>query len=252
MKHERSRHEMNEMQSAFSIPELVGTTLLDTIGLVITGIDDALREQMKLSVNRPSGDRETQCLGLLSSRTGAAGQIIACDDAVKATGTHIVSVELPRDTKGWGGHGSYIVLGGRTPSDVREAVSIALDNITRNAGEVYISEAGHLEFAFTARAGEVVEKAFGAPVGQAFGFLAASPAAIGLVLADRALKAAPVDIVSYMTPTIGTSHSNEVILAFSGEASAVRAAVREARAVGLPLLGAMGSPALSPGGESYI
>ena len=38
---------MNEMQSAFSIPELVGTTLLDTIGLVITGIYDALREQMK-------------------------------------------------------------------------------------------------------------------------------------------------------------------------------------------------------------
>ncbi len=237
----------NPTAAESGIPSLVGTTLLDTVGLVINGIDSALRTQMGLPA-----DSGTRCLGLLSSRTGAAGQIIACDDAVKATGTHIVSVELPRDTKGWGGHGSYIVLGGSTPSDVREAVGLALENITRNAGEVYISEAGHLEFAYTARAGEVVAKAFGAPIGEAFGFLAASPAAIGLVLADIALKAAPVNIVTYMTPSIGTSHSNEVILAFFGEASAVRHAVREARGIGLPLLEAMGSPALSPGGESYI
>ncbi len=226
-------------------PSLVGTTLLDTIGLIITGVDTSLRETMQL-------EQDTSSLGLISSRTGAAGQIVACDDAVKATGTHLVSVDLPRDTKGWGGHGSYIVLGGSTPSDVREAVSLSLEGITRNAGEVYISDAGHLEFAFTAKAGEVVSRAFGAPLGQAFGFLAASPAAIGLVLADLALKSAPVDIVSYMTPSIGTSHSNEVILAFSGEADAVRSAVREARSVGLSLLESMGSRALSPGGESYI
>ena len=231
--------------AAAAMPDFVGTTLLDTIGLVIPSVDAALRAQMQ-----PSPD--CACLGLISSRTGAAGQIVACDDAVKATAAHIVSVELPRDTKGWGGHGCYIVLGGDTPSDVREAVSLALAGITRNTGEVYISDAGHLEFAFTARAGEVVEKAFGAPRGQAFGFLAASPAAIGLVLADRALKAAPINVVSYMTPAVGTSHSNEVILAFSGEASAVRDAVRMARETGLTLLRAMGSEPLSPGGTSYI
>ncbi len=236
---------MNSMSLGNRIPEFVGTTLLDTIGLVITGVDSALRAQLQLPP-------DTACLGLISSRTGAAGQIVACDDAVKATGTYIVSVELPRDTKGWGGHGCYIVLGGTTPSDVREAVTLALEHITRNAGEVYISEAGHLEFAYTAKAGAVVAKAFGAPRGAAFGFLAASPAAIGLVLADRALKSAPVEIVTYMTPSIGTSHSNEVILAFSGEADAVRDAVRLAREIGRPLLESMGSPALSPGGESYI
>ena len=52
--------------------------------------------------------------------------------------------------------------------------------------------------------------AFSVPVGQAFGFLCGSPAAIGLVMADRAMKAADVEIVKYMTPSIGTSHSNEV------------------------------------------
>ena len=230
---------------AAAMPEFVGTTLLDTIGLVIPSVDAALRAQMQ-----PQPD--CACLGLISSRTGAAGQIVACDDAVKATATQLISVELPRDTKGWGGHGCYIVLGGNTPSDVRQAITFALNGVTKNAGEVYISDAGHLEFAFTARAGDVVHRAFGAPKGAAFGFLAASPAAIGLVLADRALKSAPVDIVSYMTPTVGTSHSNEVILAFSGDADAVRTAVREAREVGLVLLRTMGSEPKSPGAAPYI
>ena len=234
-----------------STAELVGTTLLDTIGLVISGVDPALKQQMQASVPFPA-EADITALGLLSSRTGAAGQIIACDDAVKATASRLISVELPRDTKGWGGHGCYIVLGSNTPDDAREAVSVALDGVTKNAGEVYISDAGHLEFAYTARAGEVVHRAFGAPMNVAFGFLAASPAAIGLVLADRALKAAPVDIVTYMTPSHGTSHSNEVILAFSGEADAVRCAVKAARETGLVLLGAMGSEPKSPGAAPYI
>lgn len=234
-----------------AIPEFVGCTLLDTIGLVIPGVDPALKQQMQKQIPFPDGCHAS-ALGLLSSRTGAAGQIVACDDAVKATAAQLISVELPRDTKGWGGHGCYIVLGGSTPSDVREAIAIALAGVEKNAGEVYISDAGHLEFAFTASAGDVVHRAFGAPKGTAFGFLAASPAAIGLVLADRALKSASVEIVSYMTPTVGTSHSNEVILAFSGDADAVRTAVRTAREVGLPLLRAMGSEPKSPGEKPYI
>ncbi len=72
-----------------------------------------------------------------------------------------------------------------------------------------------------------MQKAFGAKKDKAFGFLAGSPAAIGLVMADTAVKASNVEIINYMTPDKGTSHSNEVILAFSGDASAVKAAVLE-------------------------
>lgn len=232
-----------------AIPEYVGCTVLDTIGLVLSGIDPALKAEI---LKQYPDAKDFSALGMLSSRIGAAGQIVACDDAVKATAAHLVSVELPRDTKGWGGHGCYIVLGSKTPSDVREAISLALTGTAHHAGDVYISDSGHLEFAFTARAGEVVHRAFGAPLHAAFGFLAASPAAIGLVLADRALKAAPVEIVTYMTPNFGTSHSNEVILAFSGDADAVRSAVRTARDVGLPLLRSMGSEPRSPGKAPYI
>ena len=57
--------------------EFVGTTVLDTIGLVISGIDDTLLKEMNVGM-------KYHALGLFSSRTGAAGQITAIDDAVKS------------------------------------------------------------------------------------------------------------------------------------------------------------------------
>lgn len=72
--------------------EFVGTAVLDTIGLVISGIDDTLLKEMNIGT-------KYHCLGLFSSRTGAAGQLTALDDAVKATNTEVLSIELPRDTK---------------------------------------------------------------------------------------------------------------------------------------------------------
>lgn len=220
--------------------EFVGTAVLDTIGLVIPGVDDTLLEKMQVG-------KKYHALGLFSSRTGAAGQFTALDDAVKATNTEVLSIELPRDTKGWGGHGNYVVLGGNDVSDVRDAIQMALNLTNKYAGELYISEAGHLEFAYSASAGDVLQKAFGAKKDKAFGFLAGSPAAIGLVMADTAVKASNVESINYMTPNKGTSHSNEVILAFSGDASAVKAAVLEARQIGLELLIAMGSYPEIPG-----
>ena len=108
--------------------EFVGTAVLDTIGLVISGVDATLLKEMNIGTRYHT-------LGLFSSRTGAAGQITAVDDAVKATGTEVLSIEFPRDTKGWGGHGNYIVIGGNDVSDVRQAISLALELTNKYAGE---------------------------------------------------------------------------------------------------------------------
>ena len=108
-------NEIQKISMDCSMTEFVGTTVLDTIGLVIPGVNDALLQQMQI-------DKPYKSLGLLSSRTGAAGQINAADEAVKSTNTEIISIELPRDTKGWGGHGNFIIIGGYSVSDVRRAV----------------------------------------------------------------------------------------------------------------------------------
>ena len=117
--------------------EFVGTAVLDTIGLVISGIDDTLLKEMNIGT-------KYHTLGLFSSRTGAAGQITAIDDAVKATNTEVLSIEFPRDTKGWGGHGNYIVIGGNDVSDVRHAIELGLELTKKNAGELYILSLIHI------------------------------------------------------------------------------------------------------------
>ena len=71
-------NEIQKISMDCSMTEFVGTTVLDTIGLVIPGVNDALLQQMQI-------DKPYKSLGLLSSRTGAAGQINAADEAVKST-----------------------------------------------------------------------------------------------------------------------------------------------------------------------
>ena len=227
-----------------TLPEFVGTTVLDTIGLVIANVAPALRKKMKMEAPYRS-------IGIISSRIGATGQIIAVDDAVKETNTKVLSIMLPRDTKGGGGHGNYIVIGAETVADARKAVELTLEKTKKNAGEIYVSSAGHLEMAFSPRADQALELAFGIPHGKAFGLVCGCPAAIGMVMADLAVKSADVEIAKYMTPNEGTSHTNEVIVALSGETSAVKTAVLTAREAGLALLGSMEGEVKSLG-EPYI
>ena len=227
-----------------ALPEFVGTTVLDTIGLVIPGADNQLLEQMHL-------EKPYRALGVISSRIGASGQITAADDAIKSTNTELLTVELPRDTKGAAGHGNYIVIGGDDVADVRRAVELTLEGTQRNAGGIYANDAGHLEFAYSARAGAALNKVFGIPEGEAFGFMAGAPAAIGLLMADHAVKAADVTVTRYLTPDHGTSHTNEVILVFTGQTSAVKTAVLAGREVGVQLLTAMGGKPETLGPELW-
>ncbi len=118
---------------------------------------------------------------------------------------------------------------------------------------MYATSAGHLEFQYTARASYALNKAFGAPVGKSFGITVGGPAAIGVVLADTAVKAATVDVVGYATPgNGGTSYSNEVICTFSGDSGAVRQAIVAARDVGKQLLGTLNDEEIKSSTVPYI
>jgi len=186
-------------------------------------------------------DKKYRSIGILGARVGAGPHIMAADEAVKATNTEILAIELARDTKGGAGHGSLIIFGAEDVADARRAVEVALKELDRTFGDVYANEAGHLEFQYTARASLACEKAFGAPLGKSFGLIVGAPAAIGVVLADTAVKAANVEVLGYSSPAKGTSFSNEVILTVTGDSGAVRQAIIAAREVGKELLGTLGS-----------
>ncbi|KJS20106.1 MAG: propanediol utilization protein [Clostridiaceae bacterium BRH_c20a] len=226
------------VNKACGLTEFVGTTIGDTIGLVIANVDPALHEKMNI-------DKKYRSIGIIGARTGAGPQILAADEAVKATNTEIIAIELARDTKGGAGHGCLIIFGAEEVSDVRRAVEVVLKELERTFGDVYANDAGHLELQYTARASYAIEKAFNAPLGKAFGLIVGAPAAIGVIMADTAVKTASVEVLAYSSPASGTSFSNEVIIAITGDSGAVRQAVIAAREIGLRLINTMAAPAES-------
>lgn len=221
-------------EKSCSLTEFVGTAIGDTLGTVIANVDTALLDAMKL-------EKRYRSIGILGARTGAGPHIMAADEAVKATNTEVVSIELPRDTKGGAGHGSLIILGGNDVSDVKRGIEVALKELDRTFGDVYGNEAGHIELQYTARASYALEKAFGAPIGRACGVIVGAPASVGVLMADTALKSANVEVVAYSSPAHGTSFSNEAILVISGDSGAVRQAVTSAREIGKTVLATLGS-----------
>ena len=214
--------------------EFVGTAIGDTIGLVIANVDKSILEKMNFETKYRS-------IGIIGGRTGAGPHILAADEGVKATNTEIVSIQLARDTKGGAGHGNLIIFGSDDVSDSRRAVEVTLKDLDRTFGDVYGNEAGHIELQYTARASYALNTAFGAPIGKAFGLCVGAPAAIGVVMADTAVKAANVEVIGYASPANGTSFSNEVILQFCGDSGAVKQAVIAAREIGCELLSTLGS-----------
>ncbi|SFC18779.1 propanediol utilization microcompartment protein PduB [Clostridium uliginosum] len=228
----------NQSNKQFCLTEFVDTAIGDTIGLVIANLDHSLHEMMNI-------DKKYKSIGIIGARTGAGAQIMSADEAVKATNAEVISVELARDTKGGAGHGILILFGAEDVSDVRQAVEITLNDLNRTFGDLYINEGGHLEFQYTARASYACNKAFKAPIGKAFGIIVGAPAAIGLLLADTAMKSANVEIIEYWSPAHKTSHSNECVTTISGDAEAVKQAILVAREVGLKLLSMMGGTPIS-------
>ncbi|MCH4165296.1 MAG: propanediol utilization microcompartment protein PduB [Lentilactobacillus diolivorans] len=215
-------------------PEFVGADEVgDTIGLCIPSVDSQLLEKLHVK-------KKYTVLGILGDRTGGGPQLFSMDEGIKATNTECIDVEWTNDTKGGGGQGCMIVIGGYDPSDVRQAIEVTFKNLRRFFGDVYNNQAGHIELQYTARAAGCLSEGLGAEEGKAFGILNGCPAPIGVVMADTALKTAGVKPISLSTPSHNGSPSNETVLTISGDSGAVRQAIIAGRERGIDLLGQMG------------
>jgi len=227
------------------LTEFVGAGIGDTQGIVIANLDPAIHKLIGF-------DPKFRSIGVIGGRTGAGPHLMAADEAIKATNTEIILVEMPRDTKGGAGHGNLIVFGAEDVSDARRAVEVTLDCLPKYFGDVYANDQGYTENQYTARASKVLNYALGAPEGRAFGLILGAPAVIGMLMIDTAVKAADVEVLGFASPKKNTSLTNEVFIWVTGDSGAVRQAVIAGREVGNKLLGAWGNPPKSATGEPYI
>jgi microcompartment protein PduB len=215
------------------LTEFVGAGMGDTQGIVIANLDPQVHEILGF-------DPKYRSIGVIGGRTGAGPQLMAADEAIKATNTEIIMIEMPRDTKGGAGHGNLIVFGAEDVSDARRAVEVTLQTLPKYFGDVYANDQGYTENQYSARASKVLNKAFGVPEGKAFGLILGAPAVIGMLMVDAAVKAADVEVLGVGTPKKNTSFSNEVFIWVTGDSGAVRQAVIAGREVGNKLLSAWG------------
>ncbi|MBW1724521.1 MAG: propanediol utilization microcompartment protein PduB, partial [Deltaproteobacteria bacterium] len=207
------------------VTEFVGVSMGDTMGIVIANLDSAIHELLDF-------DKKFKSIGIIGGRVGAGPQLMSADEAVKATNTEVIRVEMPRDTKGGAGHGNLIVFGAEDVSDARRAVEVTLDVLPKYFGDVYVNDQGYTENQYSARASTCLNKALNAPVGKAFGLILGAPAVVGMLMIDTAVKAADVEVVGYGSPSHGTSMTNEVFIWVTGDSGAVRQAVISGREIG--------------------
>ena len=184
------RRMLQQWQRELQPDGVCGLAISPTIGLVIANVDHQIHEKMDI-------DPKYRSIGIIGDRTGAGPQIFAADEAVKATNCEIGEDRAARDTEGGANHGSLIIFGAEDVSDARRAVEVCLREVERTMGDVYGSPAGHLGSSTPPAPANALNKAFGAPIGKAFGITVGAPAAIGVLLADTAVKAATVDVVGY-------------------------------------------------------
>ncbi len=241
---ESSQTLMTSRADLVQVTEYVGVGLGDTQGIVLANLDPAIHKLMGIE------DRY-RSIGVIGGRVGAGPQIMAADEAVKATNTDILSVQMPRDCKGGAGHGNLIIFGAEDVSDARRAVEVTLEVLPKYFGDVYANDQGHLELQYTARASRCLTHVFNTPEGKAFGLILGAPAVIGVLMIDTAVKAADVEVVGYASPAKGTSLTNEVMIWVTGDSGAVRQAVVSGREVGIKLLSAWGQEA-KPVTQPYI
>ena len=218
--------------------QFVGTAAANTIGLVIGTIHEDIKELLEIP-------DEYQAISIVSSRTGTVAQAIAIDDAVKAVNAKLLRFEMAIDAGKQCGQGCLFVLGAENISDARRLVEIALEQIDYWAACIYVNEVGHMESHVTPRAGEILHQIFGTPLGKAFGVIGAAPAGIGIVAVDQCMKAAPVDIVWYGSPSHNLTMMNEFSAGISGDVSAVQKALEAGKEVGCELLRVCGITPIS-------
>ena len=193
-----------------------GTAPCHTIGIVIANPDPILKTLLQIP-------QEVASIGILSTRIGTGTVVVAIDEAVKRTNTVFLKFELSRDTEGYGGPGTLLVIGSQDVNDCTEAIKYSLDYVTKYARNIFINEVAHLEIATTARAGAVLHGIFGIPLNKAFGFTAVGPAGLGLVTADSIVKESPIEITFLESPARLT-YNNQVTVTFTGDYSAVKKA----------------------------
>ena len=213
-------------------------------GWVIPSLDPGIAGAM----NIPGKYRS---VGIITSRAAALSVCVAADEAVKVTNTHLAFLDMTTDPYGGGPRCAFLVLGAEDVSDARRAVQVTMNALPSTFGGMGIGESAGYDVHWSANPGEVLcHSYFGAVPGKAWGFLDGWPKAVGMIMADCAMKAASVQLVHVHTSEENHWH-NEYTCSVIGSSGDVLTAVRKAREAAEYCIRATGDTEPVPQGDPY-
>jgi ethanolamine utilization protein EutL len=180
-------------------------------------------------------------VGLLTADSDAV-TYIAADEATKHAQVEVIS---GRSLYAGAAHGPsptagevLIIFGGPTPAEVRAGLDAAIATIQDGPAFQWANEAHSTAFLahLVSRTGSYLSKVAGTEAGGSLAYLIAPPleAAYGI---DTALKAASVDLVTYIPAPSETNYSGAFLAGDQAACSAACAAFRDAvvQIAGAPL-----------------
>jgi len=158
---------------------------------------------------------------------------IAADEATKHAQVEVIS---GRSLYAGAAHGPsptagevLIIFGGETPAEVRSGLEAAIATIESGPAFQWANEAHSVAFLahLVSRTGSYLSKVAGTEAGGSLAYLIAPPleAAYGI---DAALKAANVDLVTYIPAPSETNYSGAFLAGDQAACSAACAAFRDA------------------------
>ena len=213
-------------------------------GWVIPNLDPSIADAMEIP-------RQYRSVGIITSRASAVPVCVAADEAVKIANVHLVHLETTTDPYGKGPRSVFLVFGGEDVPDVRRAVQATMEALPRTFGGMGIGETAGYDVHWSANPGEVLcHPYFGAVPGKAWGFLDGWPKAVGMIMADYAMKAASVELVHVHTSEENHWH-NEYSCSFTGGSGDVLTAVLKAREAAEHCIRATGDMEPVPQGDPY-
>lgn len=218
----------------------------NTVGMVVPNIDPQMQEKMAIP-------RELRSIGIVSTRFGGLPPAIAGDQAAKMVNVQLIDFNAANDPTAQGAHGSTWIVGSTDVSDSRRWVEMTIQGLRTWAyGGVAYNDNSLYDIEYVASAGPIlVHPYFGADFGKAWGAADFLPKAMGLIVCDKIVKSADIELIKQYKPE-EVVLANEFAIAFKGETGAVKHACQIGRDIATAIMNGIGCGEVKIHGTPYF
>lgn len=212
----------NPVQSLLSAKkqwtELIGIAAGNSIGLIIPRVSSNLSPFI-------FSDNAYKSIGIISSVNYVSGHLMAVDQALNSSNSHLLSFSQPEEKASHTGRSALTVLASNSISELKTTIEQILTDITYRSKTGYYFDSGYVEWQYCGIAGEILQKQFQIQSGMACAIINVAPAAMAFILFNQLVDLIPVTVNHCDFPITHLHSINSAQLVISGGMNEIRGAI---------------------------